>query len=398
MAVSVLVQNPLKQIIVPVRFDRAVRGAPVLDAPDVDDRGFVLKTPGGLNVTNARGAMFGITVGDTVRVKVVRDDLDATAPLFVTVAPSGNPQLRIVAPAGGGPLPPDGVFSIEAIADNTTPQKIHVRLGSATGPIVGEADPHTFSLLTLNITPHIWKLHASAGAPGAGTEPTVNGNPINLTTLFDIARTVWRPMGIGFNVNPERHDELFGAPVDNTVTRDNAAPLGSDADLVDHNFAANTCNIHFIRFTPGYLGIGVRRELLGLVGFKRPGIIVGVEGFRRGDGTFQNRSSAGAQLEQEIGNDLAHEIGHFLTLPHSDNQNSGTAPSDTYRRRQLMHPVNLLPLAATSGARFDDIGYGVTAATGRGHRGCLLLMKNHTTNASASECISTRRRFRVNMF
>src|SRR5258705_5175680 len=115
MAVSVLVQSPLKQIIVPVRFDRAVRGAPVLDAPDVDDRGFVLKTPDGLNKTDARGAMFGITVGDTVRVKVVREDLDATAPLFVTVAPSSNPQVRIVAPAGGGPLPAAGVISIEPL-------------------------------------------------------------------------------------------------------------------------------------------------------------------------------------------------------------------------------------------------------------------------------------------
>src|SRR3954470_18330598 len=117
MAVSVLVQSPLSQIIVPVRFDRAVRGAPALDAPDVDDRGFVLKTPNGLNKTDARGAMFGITVGDTVRVKVVREDLDTTAPLFVTAATSSNPQVEITGPSAGGPLPSDGIFSIHARAD-----------------------------------------------------------------------------------------------------------------------------------------------------------------------------------------------------------------------------------------------------------------------------------------
>src|SRR5436190_4113281 len=307
MAVSVLVQSPLSQIIVPVRFDRAVRGAPALDAPDVDDRGFVLKTPDGLNKTNARGEMFGLTVGDTVRVKVVREDLDATAPLFVTVAPSSNPQVRIAAPPGGGPLPSDGIFTIEALADNTTPQKIHVRLGSTTGPIVGEADPHTFSLLTLNITPHIWKIHSATGTPGAGPEPTVNGAAINLTTLFNIAKSVWRPMGISFNINPERHDELFGGPFDNAITRDNAGPVGSDADLVNRNFGEHTCNIHFVRFTPPvYLGIGIRRETAAGLGFKKPGIIIGVEGLRRANGTFFTRPSAGADLEQELGNDIAH--------------------------------------------------------------------------------------------
>ena len=65
MAILVRVQNKF-QIIVPVRVDRAVRGAPVLDAPDVDDRGWVNNRAAGLNVDTARGSLFGMTLGDTV--------------------------------------------------------------------------------------------------------------------------------------------------------------------------------------------------------------------------------------------------------------------------------------------------------------------------------------------
>jgi len=41
MSVRVKVRNN-RQIIVPLRFGRAVMGDPVVDAPDVDDRGFAM--------------------------------------------------------------------------------------------------------------------------------------------------------------------------------------------------------------------------------------------------------------------------------------------------------------------------------------------------------------------
>ena len=56
MAIQVQVQNKF-QIIVPVRVDRAVRGAPVLDAPDVDDRGWVNNRAAGLNVAEVNDAV-----------------------------------------------------------------------------------------------------------------------------------------------------------------------------------------------------------------------------------------------------------------------------------------------------------------------------------------------------
>ena len=58
-----------RQVVIPVRLDRAVVGAPILDAPDLDNRGYSMPRPSGLNSTDARGAMFGIAEGDTVRVR-----------------------------------------------------------------------------------------------------------------------------------------------------------------------------------------------------------------------------------------------------------------------------------------------------------------------------------------
>ncbi len=391
MAVSVLVQRGLSQIIVPARFDRAVRGAPVLDAPDVDDRGFILNRGAGLNVTNARGPMFGITVGDTVRIRVLREDLDNTATLFVGVSTSSAAQIRIALPGGGGPLPADGIFSVEAVADTLTGQKVQVRLGSATGPIVAEADPHVFSPKTLNITPHICTIHQAAAPPGTGTTPTVNGAAMDLNALFDIVRAIWRPAGIRFNIGATRPETYRGFTRDDFARTDAAAGPGSESRLVNQNRAGGTCNIYFIRFMDNSLGVGVNRDSMAAEHWTNPGIIIGVEGSIDATGTIQTRSTAGAALVHEIGNDLAHEIGHFLTLSHADGVNN-PGLDDTYGRRQLMHPVNLLPSAATPGPRFDDIGYGVSA--GSGHRGCLLTLKDDPNHSTDGEMIAARNRFR----
>jgi hypothetical protein len=391
MAVSVLVQKGLSQIIVPVSIDRAVRGAPVLDAPDVDDRGFKLNRGAGLNTTDARGPMFGITVGDTVRIRVVREDLDATAPLFVGVSTSSSPQLRIADPAGGGPLPPDGIFSVTAVADTLTGQKVEVRLGSATGPVIAEADPHVFSPKTLNVTPHICTIHQAAAPPGTGTTPTINGAAIDLNALFDIVRAVWRPAGVQFNIGPTRNEVYRGFTRDDFARTGAAAGPGSESVMVNQNRANNTCNIYFIRFMDNSLGVGVNRESMAAEHWTNPGVIIGIEGSIDGTGTVQLRGSAGADLVHEIGNDLAHELGHFLTLSHADHiDNPGL--TDTYGRRHLMHPVNLLPLAATPGARFDDIGYGTVG--GAGHRGCLLTLKDDPNHSSDGETVQARNRFR----
>src|SRR6266567_8343143 len=103
-----------KQIVVPIRFVRAVTGPAVADAPDVDGRGFTMGTrPGTWGSTDTRGAMVSVQEGDTVRVRVLHEDIDAGAPLFVT---STDPSIAAIA-GSAGPLQNNGIFQITGVKD-----------------------------------------------------------------------------------------------------------------------------------------------------------------------------------------------------------------------------------------------------------------------------------------
>jgi len=392
MAINVRVQNNL-QIIVPVRIERAVSPSPpVLDVPDPDDRGWTNNRAAGLNVNaNVRGALFGMTMGDTVQLRVTREDIDPGVPLFVTA--KGN-QVQID-PGSRGALPASGIFKVHAVADTTQPTTIQVRLGLATGPVICESDAHVFTTKTLNITPHICTIHSAANAAaGTGVAPTMDGAAIDaakIATIFQLATAIWRPAGVQFNVGAVQQEVFTGFAHDN-----GAAPAEWDT-VLGRNQLGGTCNMYFLHSIPAglpgriVLGLGVRQETQAQNNVTHSGILIGV----------MNRTSAGADLVHELGNDVAHEIGHFLTLSHANLVNGNGQP-DTYTRRQLMHPSNLLPakaappppLTALSVPRFDDIGYGV-GGSGSGHRGCLITLKDYpdTQHKTDGEVMAARRRF-----
>ena len=287
---------------------------------------------------------------------------------------------------------------MRGVADTTTGTKVEIRLGSTGGAILCEADAHVFSPLTLNVTPHVCTIHqAVTAAAGAGVPPTVNGAALDagqMDSIFNIVKAIWRPCGVRFNIGAIREEVYTGFLRDDFASQ-NRPGTGSEEDIVlGRRQVGNTCNIYFLRFMDRSLGVGVRVETRAGEGLTHSGILVGVEGSsaNAAGAGITNRSSAGADLVHEIGNDVAHEIGHFLTLPHASNVNS-PGLTDTYGRRRLMHPNNLLPTAAVPLPRFQDIGYG-TGGNGRGHRGCLITLKNHPADTSDGEGVDARRRFR----
>src|SRR5207248_9507214 len=109
----------------------------------------------------ARGAMASVTEGDTVRVKVLREDLDDTAPLFVT---STNPGAAAIVGAAG-PLAADGIFSLRGAVDSkNVPVKIQVHLGAVDGPVLGEMEPHIFQLRQVRVRAHLVTINVGANA------------------------------------------------------------------------------------------------------------------------------------------------------------------------------------------------------------------------------------------
>lgn len=389
------------QIVVPLRFTRAVTGKPHRDAPDIDDRAWPANRPDGYATTEARGPLFGITKDDVVRLKVEREDLDASAPLYATVSESSEPQIEVTQPAGGGPIGADGIFYVKGVGDTTAGQTLQIRLGSATGPILAEAEPHCFELRTLLVTPHIVAIHSAAtAAAGAGTVPT---DQAELDRIFTIARAIWRPAGIHLSVAAAVRHDVVSAPYDDRCFRQTAAGSARLDRVTSLGYVANRLNMYFVWALEGFLGLGIRREVITdnfaaagpALNLSNPACIISMwtSFVTNGGGgtpvTFNDfdRGYTGAPLDHAVGNDVAHEIGHFLSLTHAGNVNNN-GRTDTYSRRQLMSPTNLL--VSGVGERVTNVGYGITNS--RGHRGCLITVKNHPQQPEDGEVKKARDR------
>ncbi|NLF32588.1 MAG: hypothetical protein GX591_17065 [Planctomycetes bacterium] len=368
MAIRVRVKHE-QQSVVPVRFVRAVTGAPVADAPDVDDRGFAMGTRADTwGESDALGAMVSLAVGDTVRVKVLREDIEAAARLYVTS--TDTDLVRVVHPAGGGPLPDSGIFSIQGVADRQNePVAVQVRYGSANGPVVGELEPHIFELVHIRLAVHLVTID------GAGTDrrsANVATTRTNVDTLVRGANAIWRPCGVRFTyadariveetirrrVAPATGSEYLHRPSNTWRALPN--PLGAAANfaaagtvttdaatypdpnhqydefdtLLNINPIANAVNVYCVHAGTGWVGLSYVTNV-GMAGRAGLGLAIADTA-----STF----------------DLAHELGHYLGNNHADADNAGhdTDNKDVWLVRRLMY--SQWPAGAP--AYRNDVGYG----------------------------------------
>ena len=326
MAINVKVRNQ-KQIIVPIRFTRAVTGGPVADAPDVDDRGFDPGTrPATWGHAPYRGAMVGITQGDTVRIKVLREDIDAGAPLAVT---STAPNIASVEdPPAGGLLGADGIFKIKGVVDVvSTPVKIQVRLGSATGPVLGELEPHIFQLKSLRVRVHLVTINGVATARTAAS----------LVPVFQEINRIWRPVGIEFEYDPALTvpEAINGLAVAGQMTT--ALAAGSFAEfssIINLNPDPNRINIYCVQ---------AANEVFGLTF----------------DNTHARPTGYGIVItDNSVPNSNAHELCHYLDNPEHSTENAARVGvrQDFWVRRRLLSTPNPYPVSAP--AFRNDVGYG----------------------------------------
>jgi hypothetical protein len=373
------------QIVAPIRFTRACTGPPQKDCPDPDDRGFEMADrPRTWGVTVTRGAMVGITVGDTVKVKLLREDIDNSAPLHIT---SDKPNLvKVVSPDPEIALGSDGMFQLKGVKDvRDDTAIIQVHLGSSEGPIIGELEPHAFNLVKVNVCVHRVTLNgANHGIPAmTGRTDT------DIDAMFEIVNTIWRPCGIEFVIKARRTPTFrltstttaITGPRQGCVAIDNSANWAVQIEeLWGKNPRRHMVNVYFVS------RIWDVSDPTGAGGTTGGAATTMTTGYRNYGVVLPDDSN-----EQH----LAHELGHVLNLDYHGGGNAGHADdnsstehfrSDIWTRRRLMYSYHPYDLDAGEPAHRKNVGYGAF------NTGCLIAVKGLPNDDTDGELAEARKR------
>jgi hypothetical protein len=383
--------------IVPLRFSRLVdpknpraeSGPPRGDAPDMDDRGFKVEFP---------GPIVGITEGRKIMVRLIRENIEDTAPLFVK---SDTPSVVTIDSPQPGNLPDvkNMVIALKGVAGgNQTPQKakIQVFYKDASGPLLAELMAWVFKPLRLNIIPHLVTIAQADGGAAA------IGSKANVADIMKMVQDVWYQAGITFNVGTTLNENITLA----TAGVVNNAPFPGDIDkILKLHWTGTGINVYFVHRigNGGTLGYGFSPKVYSRFGLTNPGILVA-----------DTTAWGSVRDVQWWANDLAHEIGHFLNLWHPDKCEIPDLLQDSWSRRMLMHNNNhmighnpwpleyqaarpAVPATPTTPAqpatpavyykyrpRFDDVGYGNL------NRGFMITMKDYARHKTDGEALTAR--------
>jgi hypothetical protein len=366
MVIRIKVSNN-RQVITPIRFARAVTGAPQADAPDPDDRGFDMgDAVRGWGSSGVRGAMVGILLDTTVRLRVLREDVEDSAELFVT---SSEPSLlEVVSPTSGTALGNDGIFSVRGVAATTSDApSIQVHYGAVDGPVIGEMEAQVFPVRTIRVCCHIVSIN--------GTGPTRTA--ASITTLMEGVNRIWQPCGIQFRYREAEilNETVTGYATAGTVTTNLNDPVPANrewdefSELLQENPVSWGINIYFVRAANEWEGLTYDNDIARPNGY---GVVVTDE--------------ANANLDAWV---LAHEIGHALNLDlHSGERVASTIwRRDIWSYRRLMWSFTGTPAAPPY---HNDVGYGA------GTTGSMLTLKNFpdAQDPNDSECATSRDRGR----
>jgi hypothetical protein len=204
-----------------------------------------------------------------------------------------------------------------------------------------------------------------------------------VTTLMNVAKRIWRQCGIWFQVNAARAATVTltvpgqiteNSHASNTLNAPDGTAFGPGSDdstrVHQANRTPNACNIWWLQ----------------QIGDLNP-----AAGGRTMAWALDNTADAPGNLWSGVvmtdgadGNDLAHEIGHYLTLDHADEPAAGSANvdrTDIQVLRRLMYRYN--PHGA--GGFRSNVGYGA------GLRGALLTMRDKARYYRDDEWFETRR-------
>ena len=364
--------------IVPVRFGRAAEGPPQADVPEVDDRGHAGPEP---------EPAVGVTEGDTVKVGVLRAGIE-DAPEVRLYAVSGSPDAVAIHAPPHGLLPPGplGVFQLRALAGGEGIEArrawVEVHAGGPTGPLLSRLAVHVFRPLALNLVLHPVRIKGATGEASSAAD---------LKAVLALVRAVWRPCGIAVLSGVPRRDEAVFARAGTVADGPWSPAQGLKNTEIDRLLATGAVpeavNAYFVRKLSSGAGVqGFTRRAAAAFQLRGPGIVVA-----------ETDASGKDRDPYDLANDLCHEIGHFLGLPHPDRRAAPREREDGWSRRMLMHNHNPLlgrdpwPRRSAAGEPYlerpllEDAGYGPLK------RGCLVTIRHVPRLAADGECLRARR-------
>jgi len=377
--VAIKLQAKTEARIVPIRFERAVTGAPDAANPDIDDRGNVHTVPAMNSLAASdpiRGAIVGITKDQEITVKMVREDIDNNADLYVTS--SDEQAVKIITPADGDKCSTGKDCKIKLKGGHfggSTPKsaKVEIRFGAKDGPIIAQLSTYTFNRLLVFIQPHVVTVDDPSGS--GGVAPTMN-----VTDVMTQVEALWASSGVKFITKPAQSFNIKLATANKML-------WGEVNDVYAKKWVANTINVYIMQEIDGALGYGLSKDAHAGFGMTHPGVFMGMK-----SGAIDRSTET-----YWCANDLAHELGHFFTLWHpTDGSGSGWQRYETWSMRFLMHNYNYTgragaPQGVTEWPKFNDFGYGSYGTAP--YRAGLVSIKNVRTGASAGrdgQCSTVR--------
>lgn len=377
MAFDIQVTNPrlhpavVPHRIVPVRFARAVSGFAQTEAPDLDDHGFVLPS----DFCTALGPVTGVFQTKKIRVKVIRDRLEATAAIFPKVDDESIAAIEHPAPGTAlsasdvGEHKADCIYLTGAATGSTIQEtKVKLHFGAIDGPVLAEMAVRVYPRITIRVQAHLVTINGSA--------PTTT--LANVQNIFRRVNRIYAQAGVRFSLaSTAMNESVTGFARAGTVTLTGVADQQNTElqTVLRQNPVAGRLNAYFFGHyfdtvnTSGGPG-GTLDQVLGIA-------------FSRDDARANPPSGAfpGCQAGitmrdsgdiKEAAHTTAHEIGHALRLSHYGS--TRRVERDIWAQRCLMHNfINLITSPPSSAARVQ-VGYG-RYSDGRTMAGELLMTK-----------------------
>jgi hypothetical protein len=381
MAISLPTYKEIR--VVPIRFQRARTGNPDEAYPDLDDRGHNFKVPAVSGLAESkeiRGPVVGVRKRQKIKLRMVRECIDPSAPLYLTS--SDEDTIKILDPAPGKKISTGKQTTVELQGGDFSQAKpksadVQVRYKSQSGPILHELKAYVFTPLPVFLQPHIVTINDSSGS--GGVQPN-----INIATVMAQVKALWAPCGVSFAVQATK-SWAVNLPTANKMR------FADVNTVLAANWSNNTINIYVVKEIDNALGYGFSKSAHAGFGINKPSVFAG------------ERTGAAARGLGDTywwANDFAHELGHFFTLWHPTDGTPASGPwvrRETWSMRFLMHNYNYTGRPGPPGdpadwPTFNDFGYG-THSSGRPYRAGLIPMKNVRTGAGAgrdAQCSTVR--------